>query len=251
MSLQGKTALVTGGSRGIGRAICTTLAREGADVVVNYQASSKAAEEVVSQLKEMGRRSFSHQADVSDREQVAAMVGRAIEEMGGIDILINNAGIISAAGAFIDADVEEWHRVIDVNLHGPFYSMKAVLPHMRQRGGGNIVNIASNIIKWYPPNSSIYTTSKAALSILTQIVAKEEARNNIRINAVCPGLIETDMAREGIAQRSEEEKRVFLEGMPIGRMGQPEEIAEAVAFLASDKAGYITGQAIFVNGGDR
>jgi 3-oxoacyl-[acyl-carrier protein] reductase len=250
MDLQGKTALVTGGSRGIGRAICLTLARDGADVVVNYQASSQAADKVVSEIEGLGRRSFSHQADVSDNAQVAAMVDRAVNEMGGVDILVNNAGI-ATSGTFIEADIEEWHRMINVNLHGPFYTMKALLPHMRQRGGGNIVNISSNITKWYPANSSLYTTSKAALNMLTQVVAKEEARNNIRINIVCPGLIETDMAREGLEQRSEEERRVFLEGMPMGRLGQPVEIAEMVAFLVSDKASYITGQLIFVNGGDR
>lgn len=250
MDLQGKTALVTGGSRGIGRAICLALAGQGADVAVNYQAASQAAEEVVAEIKGMGRRSFHHQADVSDNQQVTAMVEKAISELGGIDILINNAGI-GASGAFIDADIEEWLRVVNVNLNGPFYTMKAVLPHMRKRGGGNIINISSNITKWYPANSSVYATSKAALNTFTQIVAKEEAVNNIRINIICPGLIETDMAREGIARRSKEEVKVFMEGMPMKRMGQPSEIAEVAAFLVSDKASYVTGQLIFVNGGDR
>ncbi len=250
MDLQGKTALVTGGSRGIGRAVCLALAGQGADVAVNYQAASQAAEEVVAEIKGMGRRSFHHQTDVSDNQQVTAMVDRVISELGGIDILINNAGI-GASGAFIDADIEEWQRVMNVNVNGPFYTMKAVLPHMRQRGGGNIINISSNITKWYPANSSVYATSKAALNTFTQIVAKEEAVNNIRINIICPGLIETDMAREGIARRSEEEVKVFMEGMPMKRMGQPSEIAEVAAFLVSDKASYVTGQLIFVNGGDR
>ena len=250
MDLQGKTALVTGGSRGIGRAICLALAEQGADVAVNFQAASQAAEEVVAEIKGMGRRSFHHQTDVSDNQQVTAMVDRVISELGGIDILINNAGI-GASGAFIDADIEEWLKVVNVNLNGPFYTMKAVLPHMRQRGGGNIINISSNITKWYPANSSVYATSKAALNTFTQIVAKEEAVNNIRINVICPGLIETDMAREGIARRSEEEVKVFMEGMPMKRMGQPSEIAEVAAFLVSDKASYVTGQLIFVNGGDR
>lgn len=250
MDLQGKTALVTGGSRGIGRAVCLALAGQGADVAVNYQAASQAAEEVVAEIKGMGRRSFHHQTDVSDNQQVTAMVDRVISELGGIDILINNAGI-GASGAFIDANIEEWQRVMNVNVNGPFYTMKAVLPHMRQRGGGNIINISSNITKWYPANSSVYATSKAALNTFTQIVAKEEAVNNIRINIICPGLIETDMARDGMARRSEEEVKVFKEGMPMKRMGQPSEIAEVAAFLVSDKASYVTGQLIFVNGGDR
>ncbi len=146
MDLQGKTALVTGGSRGIGRAVCLALAGQGADVAVNYQAASQAAEEVVAEIKGMGRRSFHHQTDVSDNQQVTAMVDRVISELGGIDILINNAGI-GASGAFIDANIEEWQRVMNVNVNGPFYTMKAVLPHMRQRGGGNIINISSNITK--------------------------------------------------------------------------------------------------------
>lgn len=250
MDLQGKTALVTGGSRGIGRAVCLALAGQGADVAVNFQAASQAAEEVVAEIKGMGRRSFHHQTDVSDNQQVTAMVDRVISELGGIDILINNAGI-GASGAFIDANIEEWQRVMNVNVNGPFYTMKAVLPHMRQRGGGNIINISSNITKWYPANSSVYATSKAALNTFTQIVAKEEAVNNIRINIICPGLIETDMARDGMARRSEEEVKVFKEGMPMKRMGQPSEIAEVAAFLVSDKASYVTGQLIFVNGGDR
>lgn len=253
MELQGQTAVVTGGSRGIGRAVSLALAGEGADVAVNYNREKGKAEEVCKEMRAMGRDAFPFSADVSDQAQADALIQEAIKRWGRVDILINNAGISPGGGmaSVTQFSLEEWHKVLDVNLNGPLYTMRAVLPHMRERRTGKIVNISSNITRRLPPRSANYTVSKAALEALTVIVSKEEARNGIRVNCICPGLIETDMADAAFNRMSEAERRAFLDAIPMGRIGQPQEIGEVVAFLVSERASYITGQVIAVNGGER
>ena len=239
-----QTALVTGSSRGIGRAIAVELAREGWAVCVNYLEHREAAEDLVRLLRAEGWEAIAVRADVSDRDAVEAMVRTAQAELGPIELLVNNAGI-SYQGLFQDTSNEIWDRTLAVNLTGARNAIQAVLPHMLSEKRGCIVNISS---MWGLRGASCevaYACSKAAIIGLTRSLALELAPSGIRVNCVAPGCIETDMVRV----LGEETRAMLVEETPLGRLGTPEDIAHAVAFFASEKASFLTGQVLTADGG--
>ena len=239
-----QVALITGASRGIGRAIAAELAREGYAVCVNYFQSRQAAEDLAAQLLAEGHQAISIQADVADRQAVENMVHAAAEALGPVSLLVNNAGI-SHQGLFQDTDDALWDRCFAVNVTGARNAIQAVLPHMLSEKSGCIVNISSI---WGLRGAScevVYACTKAALVGLTRSLALELAPSGIRVNAVAPGCIETDMVR--ILGR--ETRDMLVDETPLGRLGTPEDIAHAVAFLASEKASFLTGQILTADGG--
>jgi 3-oxoacyl-[acyl-carrier protein] reductase len=244
MKFEGKVALVTGAARGIGEAIALKLAQEGADVIV-VDVDLEGAQQVAREIEGLGRKAEAVQADVSQREAVHRLVSEAISVFGKIDILVNNAGIIRR-GTFLDHDPQDWDKVLSVNLGGTFNCAKEVVPLMVKQGGGKIINISSVVGKMGDIASApSYGTSKGAMNTFTKSLARELAPYGINVNAVAPHAIETDMSREW----PDEKRRQIVEAIPLKRLGKPEEVAEVVAFLASDGAGFITGQILDVNGG--
>ena len=239
-----KIALVTGASRGIGRGIALQLGREGWDVCVNYIQQKEAAEAVAAELRAMGRRAMVHRADVADGEAVAAMVRAAEQELGPISLLVNNAGIAGQC-LFQDVTDEMWNRYMAVNLGGARNTIRAVLPCMIHEKEGCIINISS---MWGLRGASCevtYCCTKAALIALTRSLALELAPSHIRVNCVAPGVIDTDM----VQVLGQETLDALAEQTPLGRLGTPEDIAHAVAFFASDKASFLTGQVLTADGG--
>lgn len=241
---EGKTALVTGASRGIGRACALALAREGAFVMVNYSQGMDKAEDTVSQIQDAGGKAAAVQADVSSPEQVELMKEKCLELCSGVDLLVNNAGIHQHLKTW-ELSFEDWQRVIGVNLSGVFNCAKAFIPEMRKNRWGRIVNIASVIAHTGTDHEIHYAASKGGVVSATKALALELAPYSVRANAVSPGLIETDM----LQFESEEEKKRYLAQIPQGRVGKPSEIADAVVFLCSEQSSYITGQILHVNGG--
>jgi 3-oxoacyl-[acyl-carrier protein] reductase len=244
MKFEGKVALVTGAARGIGEAIALKLAQEGADVVVT-DVDLEGAQRVAQEIERLGRKAKAIQADVSQREAVQRLVSEAVSLFGKIDILVNNAGIIRR-GTFLEHSPQDWEKVLSVNLGGTFNCTQEVVPLMIKQRGGKIINISSVVGKMGDIASApSYGTSKGAINTFTKSLARELAPYGINVNAVAPHAIETDMSREW----SEEKRRQIVEAIPLKRLGKPEEVAEVVAFLASDGAGFITGQILDVNGG--
>ena len=239
-----KIALVTGASRGIGRGIALQLAREGWDVCVNYIQQWESAEAVAAQLRSIGQNAMAYQADVADGEAVSAMVRAAEAQLGPVTLAVNNAGI-SGQGLFQDTSDEMWDRHMAVNLGGARNVIRAVLPHMLSEKSGCIVNISSI---WGLRGASCevaYACSKAAVIGLTRSLALELAPSGIRVNCVAPGCIDTDMVKV----LGDETRSMLIEETPLGRLGTPEDIAHAVAFFASDKASFLTGQVLTADGG--
>jgi 3-oxoacyl-[acyl-carrier protein] reductase len=234
------SALVTGGSRGIGAAIAKTLAREGWAVGVNYRSDSEAAEAVVAEIAHAGGRAKALKGDIADRDTADALFKALEEEFGPVLVLVNNAGV-RADGLSPQIDDEDWARVIDTNLSAAFRLTRRALPPMIRARYGRVVNIASIVGQRANPGQANYAASKAGLVAMTKTVAAEVARRGVTVNAVAPGLIETDMT-EGIAEN-------LLEHVPARRPGTPEDVAECVRFLASDGAGYVTGVCLTVDGG--
>ncbi|MCL5074597.1 MAG: 3-oxoacyl-ACP reductase FabG [Chloroflexi bacterium] len=244
MILQDKVAIVTGGARGIGRAISLAMAKEGARVVVNYVSNSEAATRVVEEIHQEGGEAISIQADVSDSLAVQRMVETTLSRFGRIDILVNNAGI--ATGSFVvDMPEEDWDKVIDTNLKGVFLCCKAVLPTMIQQRQGKIINIASLVAHTGSYQHAHYAASKAAVIAFTMSLAKEVGPYNINVNAIGPGRIATAME----AERQARERARWISETPLGRLGRPEEIASVAVFLASEAASFITGETINATGG--
>ncbi|MDI6811088.1 MAG: 3-oxoacyl-[acyl-carrier-protein] reductase [archaeon] len=239
-----KVALVTGSGRGIGRAIALELAKRGCDVVVNDDKNPQEGVDVVNEIKKIGQRALHIQVDVSDPDQVEKMVEKIINEFGRVDILVNNAGIVMDK-KLENMSIEQWNRVIAVNLTGTFNCTKAVISFMKEHGGGKIINIASVVGEIGNFGQANYAASKGGVIAFTKTVAKEYAKYGICDNAIAPGFINTKMI-EGIPQKVIQK---ILEHIPLGRLGEPEEVAKLVCFLASDDANYITGQVININGG--
>jgi len=244
LSLENRVALVTGGSRGIGRAIALELAARGAAVIVNYNKSPEAAEEVVKQIQAAGGKAAAFQADVSDIKQAEALVKFAVETFGDLNILINNAGITRDQLIMMMPEAD-WDAVIDTNLKSTFNCSKAAVRHMMRKRYGRIVSIASVAGQMGNPGQTNYSASKAGQIGFTKALAREIAARNITVNAVAPGFVDTEI----LDAMSPETLELALKMVPLARKGQPEEIAYAVAFLASDQAAYITGQVLGVDGG--
>lgn len=242
--LSGKVAVVTGGSRGIGQAIALELARRGAAVVVNYRSNQAAAQEVVAEIEAMGGRALAVQADVSQWEDAARLVEAATEAFGQVDILVNNAGVTRDT-LLMRMSEEDWEVVLRTNLQGAFHCIKAVARGMVRRRFGRIINITSVAGLAGNVGQANYCAAKAGLIGLTKAVAKELGPRNITVNAVAPGFVETDMT----ADLPQELKDAAIRMTPLGRPGKPEDIAKAVAFLASEDAAFITGQVLSVDGG--
>jgi meso-butanediol dehydrogenase/(S,S)-butanediol dehydrogenase/diacetyl reductase len=243
--LEGKVALVTGGGSGIGRAVCSRLAEEGAEVVV----TSRTPEHVETVAHET-RATLAFALDVADRDAVAEGVRRVVERFGRIDVLSNNAGIDLPHGpSVVETSDEEWERLMRVNVTGTFWACREALPHMPS--GGSIVNMASinSFVAW--PNDTAYTTSKGALLQFTRALALEAAPVGVRVNCVCPGIIDTPLTDSFLEQADDADalRREYEAVSPFNRMGTPREVADCVLFLASDEASYVTGAALVVDGG--
>ena len=244
LSLENKVALVTGGSRGIGRAIALELAARGAAVVVNYNKSPESAEEVVKQIQATGGRAAAFQADVSDFKQAEALVKFAIETFGDLSILVNNAGITRDQLIMMMPEAD-WDAVINTNLKSTFNCSKAAVKHMMRKRVGRIINIASVAGQMGNPGQTNYSASKGGQIAFTKALAREVATRNITVNAIAPGFVDTEI----LDAMTPEILEAALKMVPLGRKGKPEEIAYAAAFLASDEAAYITGQVLGIDGG--
>ena len=242
--LSGKTALVTGASRGIGRAIALRLAAEGASVAVNYNGSEAKAAEVVEQIRAAGGTAFAVQANVADASSVAAMFETVLKEFGNLDILVNNAGITSD-GLLIGMKEEQFDRVVDTNLKGAYLCMQLAAKRMIRQRSGRIISISSYSGIHGNAGQANYSASKAGVIGLTKSAARELGSRGITVNAIAPGYIDTDMT----SVLSDKVKEAILAEIPLKRIGTPEDIAAAAAFLAGDDASYITGQVLEVGGG--
>jgi 2-hydroxycyclohexanecarboxyl-CoA dehydrogenase len=245
MRFQGKTAIVTGGNRGIGRAISQTLAGEGATVVLIAR-NAETGHEAAAQIKAGGGAAFFLQADVSDKEQTLRAVGEAVERLERVDILVNNAGIHKGL-PFDQETRSDWLSLFEVNVLGTVFPSQAVAPHMIEQGGGRIVHIASKAAVVGEPGHVAYSASKGAVLSATRAMAVELAAHKITVNAVCPGPVVTDMLQAALPSAAEQQ--ALAQKTPLGRLVQHEDVAAAVLYLASDEAGWCTGQAIGVDGG--
>lgn len=245
-SLEGRTAIVTGAGQGMGRAVARALAARDAQVVVN-DVRAESAERTIAELETLGAVAVSAPGSVVDSGDVRRIVAAAVDRFGAVHILVNNAGVLRPTPV-IDIAEDEWDLVVDVNLKGTFLCSQAVLPSMREERWGRIVNLSSTAGKNVSTvGGAHYTAAKAGVLGFTRHLAKEVAADGITVNAVCPGLIDTEMVRATI---DDERTAAYAASFPIPRLGQPEEVAELIAFLASDRAAYITGASLDINGGD-
>ncbi|KGA97728.1 3-oxoacyl-ACP reductase [Alkalihalobacillus alcalophilus ATCC 27647 = CGMCC 1.3604] len=242
--LTGQVAIVTGASRGIGAAIALELAEKGANVVINYAGSADKAEAVVEQAKALGVEAFAYQANVASAEEVQAMIKETIQAFGRVDILVNNAGI-TRDNLVMRMKEDDWDAVINTNLKGVFNCSKAVTRQMMKQRSGRIINIASVVGVLGNPGQANYVAAKAGVIGLTKSLARELSNRNILVNAIAPGFITTDMTDE----LGDETKEQLLGQIPLGKLGNPEHIAKAVRFLASEDASYMTGQTLHIDGG--
>ena len=243
---EGKVAIITGGGQGMGRSVAQKLSLEGANVIVNDK-NLEALSKVVNDLTSSGASAVAAPGDVTKKDDVDAIVATALDEFGAVDILVNNAGILFRT-RLLDMEEEEWDLVINVNMKGTYLFSRAVIPHMRKAGWGRIVNFSSTAGKAVSTlGGPHYTAAKAGILGLTRAVAKEVAPMGITVNAVCPGLVDTEMVQENV---SNQQLTRYIDSFPIPRICDPSEVAELVAFLASDRAAYITGASLDINGGD-
>ena len=244
IDLAGRTALVTGGSRGIGKACCEMLARAGARVVVNYRVERPWAELLVQRIGEAGGEAWAVGADVALADEANMLVDETVDRFGRLDVLVNNAGIWKG-GAIEEISDGEWQEMLGVNLTGTFNVIRAAVPYMKSSGGGRIINISSTAGQRGEALHAHYAATKGAVISLTKSLAAELARDGILTNCVAPGWVETDMTEEAL----EQDRASIVERIPLGRVARPEEIAAAVLFLASDLATFVNGEILNVNGG--
>jgi NAD(P)-dependent dehydrogenase (short-subunit alcohol dehydrogenase family) len=245
MRLKDKVALVTGGASGIGRATAELFASEGARVVV-ADFTVDGGNETVKSIQNAGGEAIFIQVDVSDSGQVTRMVDAALKAFGRIDILFNGAAIL-LYGTVLETDEKAWNRLLSINLTGTFLCCRAVLPHMIRQGGGSIINVASTVGAHDAcANAVAYVTSKGGVTLFTKAMAIDHAKQGVRVNALVPGATDTPMIRKALAPDA---LKALAESHPIGRLGRPEELAKAVLFLASDDASFVTGSAMYVDGG--
>lgn len=244
MLLQNKVAVITGGSRGIGRAIVLELASQGADIAFNYLKSKELAEEVKKEVELRGRRALVFQSDVKDFDAMKNMIDETKEKLGGLDIVVNNAGILKDKALML-MEKQDWEEVIATNLSGAFNLVRAAIITFMKQKSGNIINITSVAGIKGTPRQVNYAASKAGVIGLTKSLAKEVGPYNIRVNAIAPGYIDTDMVKD----LKDDHKNELIKKIPLNRFGRSEEVAKIITFLASDNARYITGQVIMVDGG--
>ncbi|MEO6043236.1 MAG: SDR family oxidoreductase [Tepidiformaceae bacterium] len=250
MTLAGRVALVTGGGRGIGRAISLALAEDGAAVAVNYRKDEASAHEVVAQIIAGGGKAKSYLASVENVEQDEAMVQAVVADFGHVDILVNNAGIASRGNSVHDTDPAEMERVVRTHAFGSFYLSKFVLPSMRQQPRGDVIFISSVATRLLSGNGAPYNMGKAAIEALAITLSKEERQHGIRVNIVAPGLVDTEMGlRLAKATQGVQDIRELDKTMPFGHVCKPSDIADVVRYLVSERAGYVSGQRIYVDGG--
>ncbi len=250
MSLAGRIALVTGGGRGIGRAIALGLAEDGADVAVNYRRDTDSARKTVAAIEALGRKARAYRAPVDDFAALRSMLDEASKELGAIDLLVNNAGIASRGQSVYDTDPDELERCIRIHALGPAELCRLVLPGMRAAPRGDIIMISSVATLYYAPNSAPYNMGKAAMEALAFGLAKEERANGIHVNVVAPGLVETEMGRRLVkATRGVDDLRKLDASMPFGRVCQPEDVANVVRYLVSEGGAYLTGEKLNVHAG--
>ncbi|WP_326837028.1 SDR family oxidoreductase [Amycolatopsis rhabdoformis] len=247
--LAGRVALVTGGSRGLGRAVATRLAADGAAVAVNYRRDSGAADEVVAGIAAEGGTAVAYQASVDDEAAVAAMVRRIGEDLGPVDLLVSNAGTASRGTAVADTDEQEYLRLLRVHTLGPLALIRALLPGLRAAERGDVIVVSSAIVETTPAGGAAYTMAKAAMEAAARTLAFEERRHGIRVNVVAPGLVATDMGERLVAASGAPTIADLDARYPFGRVARPEDVAGVVAFLASADADYLTAQRIRVDGG--
>ena len=245
--LTGKVALVTGASKGIGAAIAKSLAAAGAAVAVNYASSQAGAEAVVAAITASGGRAIAVGGDVSKEADAQKIIEETVKAFGGLDILVNNSGVYEF-GAIEEVTPQNFHRMFDINVLGLLLTTKAAVKHLRE--GGSVINIGSLVSRITPPGSSVYTATKGAVAALTGVLSRELGARKIRVNAVSPGLVETEGTHAAGFVESDFAKNAIAQ-TPLGRIGRPDDIATATTFLASDDAGWLTGQEIFASGGMR
>jgi NAD(P)-dependent dehydrogenase (short-subunit alcohol dehydrogenase family) len=242
--LEGKTALVTGGGRGIGRGIVLEFAREGADVAINYRRDRDAAEGTAAEVRELGRRAVALQADVGDREAVEAMVAEAVGFLGRLDITVANSGVAARVAAVADTDPAEWRRVLGTDLDGAFWTARAAIPHIVAQKGVFLF-ISSIGADMTAPGGAPYHVAKAGVNALAKVLAKEVAHAGVRVNCIAPGLVRSEMGERLLRFHGD----VVLQSIPLGRAGEPADIGRAAVFLASADGAWITGKVLRVDGG--
>ncbi len=249
----GRTALITGGSRGIGAAIALTFAQRGGDVAINYNSNKEAADEVANAVRALGRKAGVYQADVTDAAACEAMASAATADLGPISILVNNAGVGSVSERqpkISEMEDDQLQRLLNAHVFGPLHLCRLLVPGMRDLGRGDVIMISSVAAQGYGPKMGVYAIAKAGMEAMAYTLAKEERASGIRVNVVAPGLVETDMGKLLMNfTRGVEDMRQLDANMPFGFVCQPEDIANAVAFLCSDEGRYITNQRLTVNGG--
>jgi 3-oxoacyl-[acyl-carrier protein] reductase len=250
--LDGRVALVTGGSRGIGRAISLRLAQDGADIAINYHSHREAAEEVAAEVRALGRRAEIYAADVASEDACHVMAEAALRDFGFVDILVNNAGIgATAVGRphVADTDPEPFERLMAAHAYGPFYLCQALVPQMREQVRGDVVMISSVAVQNFGATGGTYSAAKAAMEALAHTLAKEERMHNIHVNIIRPGLVETDMGLALVKfTRGVQSMRELDATQPFGRVGRPEDIANAAAFFVGPRGSYVTNQHLTVSG---
>jgi 3-oxoacyl-[acyl-carrier protein] reductase len=249
MELKGKLAIITGGNRGIGRGIAEALAKEGSNLAIVYRKNVEAFEDLKSSLEPSGIQLKGHQIDIVNSDDVKKAFNDIYNHFGSIDILVNCAGRAPSTSSVAKSTLKEWHAVFDVDLHAAFYCAKAVLEYMRSDGGGNIINISSIVASTCQAGSASYAAAKAGLEAFTKVLAREEAVHGIRVNAIAPGLIESDMSDRMSKVYGDEKMKEIYESIPLGSFGTPRDIGNLVAYLVSSKGNYITGQVLGVDGG--